>query len=221
VAFALLLAAARRVIEGDRQVREGRFSTWAPFLFLGTEVTGKTLGIVGMGAIGTAVARRARAFRMKILYHNRRRVAPAMEADLEAVFASLADLLQESDFISLHVPLTAETRHLIGPEELCLMKPSAFLINTARGAVVDEQALLSVLREGRIAGAGLDVYENEPTLTPGLTDLANVVLLPHVGSATRETRTRMAALAMTNLLDGLAGRMPGNIVNPEVWPQRR
>lgn len=217
LAFTLLLAVARRVVEGDRRVRAGEFKFWAPFLFLGREVSGKTLGIVGMGRIGKAVARRARGFDMPVLYHNRSRLESDEEDRLGARHASLDELLQQSDFVSLHVPLTAQTTHLIGGEQLAAMKPTAYLINTARGPVVNEQALLEALQARRIAGAALDVYENEPALTPGLTLLDNVVLLPHVGSATLETRTRMAAMAAQNLIAGLSGQTPPNVVNPEVF----
>lgn len=216
VAFALILAANRRVVEGDRMVREGRFRFWAPFLFLGSEVSGKTLGIVGMGRIGQAVARRARGFGMPVLYNNRNRLSPMEEEALGASLRSLPDLLAEADIVSLHVPLTPETRHLIDREALGRMKPSAVLINTSRGPVVDEKALVEALRAGTIGGAGLDVYEEEPRLAPGLAELNNAVLLPHVGSATWETRMKMADLAVTNLLAGLRGDRPPNLVNPEV-----
>jgi glyoxylate reductase len=221
LAFTLLLAVARRVVEGDRRVRAGEFTFWAPFLFLGTEVSGKTLGILGMGRIGKAVARRALGFDMPVMYHNRSRLEPAEEDTLKAGYEPLEELLRKSDFVSLHVPLAADTRHLIGSRELSLMKPSAYLINTARGPVVDEQALLAALQAGQIAGAALDVYENEPALTPGLTLLDNVILLPHVGSATLETRTRMAAMAAQNLIAGLSGHRPPNLVNPEVFSAGR
>jgi len=221
LAFTLILAVARRVVEGDRRVREGKFKLWAPFLFLGREVSGKTLGIVGFGRIGRAVARRAAGFGMRVLYHNRSRLTPAEERESPAEYADLNTLLAQADFVSLHVPLSGETRHLIGAEELSRMKPTAYLINTARGPVVDEVALLATLQRGMIAGAGLDVYENEPALTPGLADLPNVVLLPHVGSATLETRTAMAAMAARNLIAGLDGQRPPNLVNPEVLPAAR
>jgi glyoxylate reductase len=214
--MALILAVARRVVEGDRHTRQGRFRFWAPFYFLGHEVTGKTLGIVGMGRIGRAVARRAAGFNMQVLYHNRNPLAEEEEQVLQVQYADLKTLLQEADFISLHTPLTPQTRHLIGSRELAWMKSNAFLINTARGAVVDERALLGALEQGRIGGAGLDVYENEPMVTRGLERLDNVVLLPHVGSATVETRQRMAAMAVDNLLAGLEGRMPPNCINPNV-----
>jgi glyoxylate reductase len=212
--MALILAVARRVVEGDRRTRQGRFRFWAPFHFLGHEITAKTLGIVGMGRIGRAVARRAAGFSMRVLYHNRHRLAAEEEDEMQVQYADLKTLLQEADFITLHTPLTPRTRHLIGSRELALMKSDAFLINTARGAVVDEQALLEALEQRRIGGAGLDVYENEPAVTPGLERLDNVVLLPHVGSATVETRRRMAAMAVDNLLAGLQGHIPPNCVNP-------
>jgi glyoxylate reductase len=219
LAFALLLSVSRRIVEGDKMVREGRFKFWAPMLFLGTEVTGKTLGIIGMGKIGKAVGRRARAFDMKILYHNRKRIDPEEENDLQAKYVDLKTLLTQSDFISVHVPLTEETRHLIGAHELSLMKPSSFLINTSRGPVIDEKALVEVLKTNEIAGAGLDVYENEPTLTPGLTELDTVILLPHIGSGTLETRTKIGSLAVENILIGLTGGIPPNLVNPDVLPK--
>jgi len=211
--MALILAIGRRVIEGDRMVREGMYRFWSPFHFLGYEISGKTLGIIGLGRIGRAVARRAAGFGMKLLYHNRRRLPPEREAALKVEYTDLESLLSESDFVSLHVPLTDKTHHLIGTRELSFMQPSAILINTARGPVVDEKALLTALRSGIIAGAGLDVYENEPELTPGLKELDNVVLLPHIGSATVETRYKMAAMAAENLMAGLAGRIPPNCVN--------
>lgn len=213
IAFALILATARRVLEGDKMTREGRFRFWAPFYFLGREVTGKTLGIIGLGRIGKAIAHRAKGFDMRLLYHNRERLDRAEEEALGVRYEPLKTLLSESDFISLHVPLTDQTHHFIGHRELALMKPTAYLINTSRGPVVDEEALLEALKEGKIGGAGLDVYEDEPRLTPGLTDLDNVILLPHVGSATMETRTRMAQLAAENLLAGLRGEIPPHCVN--------
>jgi glyoxylate reductase len=215
LAFALVLATARRVVEGDRMTRAGEFRFWAPLHFLGTEVTGKTLGIVGMGRIGRAVARRAGGFDMRVIYNKRERLSPPQEDTLGVTYIELERLIEEADFISLHVPLTPETRHLFGAKELAAMKPSAFLINTSRGPVVDEAALVEAVREGRIAGAGLDVYENEPSLTSGLTELANVVLLPHVGSATVETRTAMAFRAAENLLAGLDGQRPPHCLNWE------
>lgn len=221
LAFTLILAVARRVVEGDRMVREGRFRFWAPFHFLGSEVTAKTLGIIGMGRIGQAVARRARGFDMRILYNNRKRLPIVEEKALDVEFADRTTLLAQSDFVTLHVPYTEETRHLIDEKALSIMKPSAFLINTARGPVIDEKALLAALTALRIAGAGLDVFENEPALTPGLADLEQVVLLPHVGSATLETRTRMASMAAENLLAALQDRKPPNLVNPDIWGKHK
>ena len=216
LAFTLILSVSRRIVEGDRMIREGCFKFWAPMLFLGHEVTGKTLGIIGMGKIGKAVAHRARGFNMRVLYFNRRRIDPMEEKDLTAEYAYLDSLLTMSDFVSLHVPLNEDTKHMIGKKELSLMKSTAYLINTSRGPVVDEKALVTALNDGVIGGAGLDVYENEPALTPGLTDRNNVVLLPHIGSGTIETRIRMASIAVENLVAGLEGMTPPNIVNPEV-----
>ena len=213
LAFALILATARRLVEGDKRVREGKFTYWAPLLFLGREVSGQTLGLIGAGRIGQAVAKRARGFGMRVLYYNRTPLSPAAEQELHVSLAPLEDLLREADFVTLHVPLTPQTRHLIGRRELELMKPTAHLINTARGPVVDEAALVEALRRGEIGGAGLDVYEREPQLSPGLTELDNVVLLPHVGSATIETRTRMGLMAAANLLAGLRGERPPNCLN--------
>ncbi len=217
ITFALILSTTRRVVEGDRKTRAGEFRFWAPLHFLGREVSGKTLGIIGMGRIGRAVAKRAKGFDMQLLYHSRRRLEVFEEKELGVVYADFNDLLEQSDFVSLHVPLTDKTHHLIGLRELRTMKPSAYLINTSRGPVVDEEALVEVLREGKIGGAGLDVYENEPALTPGLTALSNVVLLPHVGSATIETRTGMGLKAAANLLTGLTGKRPPDCLNPGVF----
>lgn len=211
--MALLLAVARRIVEGNKIVRRGDFKHLAPLLFLGTEVTRKTLGIIGLGNIGKGVAKRAAGFDMKILYHNRKRLPESEERSLNVSFAELNTLLAESDYISLNSPLTPDTRGLISDEQFAIMKPTAFLINAARGPIIDEKALVKALREGKIAGAGLDVYENEPDLTPGLTELDNVVLMPHSGSATLETRTKMAELAVDNLLDGLSGQTPPNCLN--------
>ena len=211
--FALILSTARRVVEGDRITRSGRFKYWAPFHFLGQDVSGKTLGIVGLGRIGKAVAKRAAGFDMKVLYHSRNPLRQEEDKKLGVSFRPLDELLKESDFVSLHAPLRAETRHLIGNRELTLMKSSACLINTARGPIVDEKALVEALRQGRIRAAGLDVYENEPELSPGLAELDNVVLMPHSGSASIETRTLMAAMAADNLLTGLRGERPPNCIN--------
>ncbi len=215
LAWALLFAAARRVVEADRFFRSGKWTGWGPLQFLGADITGRTLGVVGAGRIGTNFAKKAKGFGMKVLYVHPRRNAE-LEEELGARRVSLEELLRESDFVSLHVPLTEETRGMIGAAELSLMKPGAVLVNTSRGPVVDERALVAALREGRPAAAGLDVYENEPLPAPGLTDLPNAVCLPHIGSATVGTRTRMARMAARNLLDGLEGKVPPNLVNPEV-----
>jgi glyoxylate reductase len=216
LAFALLMAVARRVVEADRYVRDGHWHRWQWTLLWGGDVYGKTLGVWGFGRIGQAMARRGRGFSMQVLYHSRRRAAEALESELGARFVERETLLRESDFLSLHVPLTPETHHLIGASELALMKPTAYLINTSRGKVVEEEALVQALGEKKIAGAGLDVFEHEPHVHPELITLPNVVLAPHVGSATRETRLKMAMLAAENLLAALDGRRPPNLVNPEV-----
>jgi len=217
LAFALLLAVARRVVEADQFVRAGRWTHWEFGMMWGAEVHHKTLGLYGFGRIGQAMARRGRGCSMRILYHSRRRAEESIEREFEARYVNPETLLHESDYLSLHVPLTPETHHLIGARELGLMKPTAFLINTARGKVVDEEALVEALKSRRIAGAGLDVYEHEPHLHPELLALPNVVLLPHVGSATGETRLAMAMLAAENLLAALDGRHPPNTVNPEIY----
>jgi len=209
--WALILASARRVAEGDRAMRGGRFRGWGPLYLLGGDVTGKTLGLVGPGRIAAAVARRASGFGMRLLY-NGRRPSPALEA-LGAEAAVLDRLLAESDFVSLHVPLTPETQHLIDAAALRKMKASAYLINTSRGPVVDEPALVAALKAGTIAGAGLDVYEDEPRMAPGLADCPNAVLLPHLGSATHATRSAMARMAAENLAAVLRGQRPPNLVN--------
>ena len=214
-AWALLMAAARRVVEADRFTRAGKFQGWGPMLMLGDDIHGRTLGIIGLGRIGQEVARRARGFAMDILYHSRTRKSKEQERRLGVEYRDLQDLLQESDFVSLHVPLTEKTHHLISRQELKLMKENAYLINTSRGPVVDEEALIKALRSREIAGAGLDVYEKEPEVTPGLKDLDNVVLAPHIASASRATRTRMAEMAAENLLAGLEGREMPNLINPE------
>lgn len=215
-AFALLMAAARRVVEADAFVRRGEWQTWSPTLLLGSDIHGATLGIVGPGRIGMAMARRAVGFNMRLLYHARTR-RPNAEAELGLSYRALPELLAESDFVSLHVPLTSETRGLIGDDKFDLMKPSAILVNTARGPIVNEDALCSALRDGRLAGAALDVFEEEP-LAPGhpLTQFANVVLAPHLGSASTATRSKMADMAIDNCLAVLEGRRPPNCLNPEV-----
>jgi glyoxylate reductase len=217
LAMALILAVTRRLGEGERWVRAGRQWSWDMFFLLGAGLTGKTLGVVGLGAIGRAVAARARAFGMEIVYAGPRRAPSTVEKELGgAGHLPLEELLRASDVVTLHCPLTPETRHLIDGRALSLMRPSAFLVNTARGPVVDEAALVEALRSGALAGAGLDVYEREPEVDPGLLELDNVVLLPHLGSATVETRTAMAMLAAENAIAVLQGRRPPTPVNPEV-----
>lgn len=215
-AWALLMAVARRVVEADQYVRAGRFSRWELLIFLGGDVHGKTLGVMGFGRIGKAVARRARGFGMRIVYHDAVRADAASERELGATFVDKATLLGESDFVTLHVPLLPETRHLIDAAELRMMKRTAYLVNAARGPVVNEAALAQALSEGWIAGAGLDVYEEEPKIHPGLLNLPNVVLAPHIASASIETRVKMATLAVENCLAVLEGKPPRTPVNPEV-----
>jgi len=224
-AWALLLAAARRVGEGDRYVRAGRWQGVSYHLMLGAEVHGRTLGIYGMGRIGQAIARRARGFDMPVIYHNRSRLDTATERDCAARYVSRDDLLRSADFLVLVLPLTAETRHAIGASELSLMKPGAILVNIARGGVVDDTALAAALRAGRIAGAALDVFENEPALLPALTAMENVLLTPHIASASVSTRRAMTSLAVDNLMAALDrgphGGRPPNVVNPEALARRR
>jgi glyoxylate reductase len=210
--WALLLAVARRVAEGDAYVRSGDWSGWAPTQMLGTDVAGKTLGIVGMGRIGQAVAQRATGFTMRIRYTSRMAAAlPQLPSQWEP--RALPDLLKEADFVSLHVPLTTATHHLIGASQLALMKPTAFLINTSRGPVIDEAALVDALLQRRLAGAGLDVFEHEPAFHPSLRELRQVVLLPHVGSATLATRVRMGMICLENIAAVLAGKPAPNPVH--------
>ena len=212
VAFMLLLAAARRLGEGERLLRAGSWEWWGPKQLMGRDVWGKELGIVGFGRIGQSVARRARGFGMQILYHNRSRKEEA-EQELGARYLEFDELLETADFVSIHTPLTDETSHLIGAAELAKMKPEAVLVNTSRGPVVDEAALGDALAEDRIFAAGLDVYEEEPTVHPKLLELENVVLAPHIGSASIETRDKMAALAAENIVAVLSGEEPKTPVN--------
>jgi len=214
--WALLMSVARRIVEADRFVREGKFRGWEPMLFLGTDVHGATLGIVGLGRIGQAMARRAQGFAMKVLYYDTRRAPQDVEEALRMMFSPLEELLRHSDFVTIHTPLTPETHHLIGERELRMMKREAYLINTARGPIVDEKALVRALKEGWIRGAALDVFEREPEIEPELLTLDNVVLTPHIGSASFSTRTRMAIMAAENLVKALQGEIPPNLVNPEV-----
>jgi glyoxylate reductase len=217
LAFGLLLSVARRISEADRYVRDGKWKKWTFDLILGTDVGGKTIGIIGLGRIGQAMARRAKGFGMKILYTQRNPAKASIEEEVGAKFVDMAELLAESDFVSIHCPLSTETTHLIGMKELNQMKKGAFLINTARGAIVDEKALVKVLKSGRIAGAGLDVFEDEPNPHPFLLHMENVVLAPHIGSGSIETRSAMARLAVDGLLSAFDEKLPANAVNPEVW----
>ena len=209
LAWTLLLAVARRVTEGHRLVQDRRWTGWEPCQLLGSDIHGKTLGIIGMGRIGQAVARRAEGFGMPVIYHSH---GPVKDGPSSWRPISLDDVLQESDFLSLHVPLTAETHHLLGAPQLRRMRPTAYLINTARGPIVDEAALVAALAAGQLAGAGLDVYEREPEIHPGLRTLPNVVTLPHVGSATLATRIRMGMVCLENIAAVLEGQTPPNRV---------
>jgi glyoxylate reductase len=215
--FGLMLAVARRMVEGDRLLRAGKFPGGQSRHLLGSFVWGKTIGLIGGGGlIGKAVARRAHGFGMRVLYWTPRRKPEAEEREAGLTFVPLDELLRESDFVSLHQPLDASTRHQIGARELGLMKKTAFLINTARGAIVDEAALVRALKGKKIAGAGLDVFEHEPKVSPELRTMKNVVLVPHLGSATTEVREKMAGIVVDNILALLEGRKPPNCVNPEV-----
>jgi len=219
LSFGLLMTVARRLVEADRYVREGQWRHWTWGCMWGVDLVGKTLGICGFGRIGQAVARRARGFSMRILYYSKDRPTPEREQELGAQFVDRETLLREADFLSLHVPLAPDTHHLIGSAEFALMKPTAFLINTSRGKVVEEAALVEALQSKRISGAALDVFEFEPQIHPALLAMPNVVVTPHMGTATRETRLAMAMKTAENLLAALAGQRPPNLVNPEVWPE--
>ncbi len=211
LAWSLILSAARNVAEGDRVMRAGKWQGWAPTQLLGLELSGATLGILGAGRIGSAVARRSIGFRMRVIYTDPS-ANEALERELGARRVDLDRLVSESDVLSLHIPMTPEAHHLIGAAQFKAMKPTAVLVNTARGAIVDEAALIEALRNKEIAAAGLDVYEHEPRVAPGLVELPNVVLLPHLGSATTVTRGKMAAMAADNVVAVLAGREPPNAV---------
>ena len=218
IAFALLIALTRNIIAADRFTREGKFIGWAPLLFLGDELKGKTIGILGMGRIGLDMAAKCRAFGMHIIYYNRKPVSREAESSVGAVYCSLEELLTQSDVISIHTPLTEETLHLIDSNSFKKMKSGVYLINTSRGEVVDEAALAASLKSGRVKGAGLDVYEHEPEIHPELLGQPNVVLLPHIGSATIETREKMSEMAARNVIAALAGKRPETLV-PEMADQ--
>jgi len=219
--WALLLALARRVVEADEVTRVGMYKGWEPALFLGTNVVGKTLGIVGMGRIGEMMARRAAGFNMRVLYNNRSRKEEVEQSLGVEYRENLKDLLGESDFISLHVPLTDETHHLINKDTLAATKKGAYIINTARGPVIYEADLVDALRSGHLAGVGLDVFENEPAINPELSGMENAIMTPHIASATWEARNKMGDQAVDAILKVLSGERPDTIVNEDVWEKRR
>lgn len=216
LAFTLLMAASRRIAEADRYLRSGQWHQWEIDMFTGHDVHGHTLGVFGLGRIGRGMARRARGFDMRVIYYDVNRAAPEREQEWGIEYVDRESLFRESDFLSIHVPLNEHTRHAIGEPEFALMKETAVLVNTSRGPVVDEQALVDALTSGRIASAGLDVFEDEPAVHPGLLALENVVLVPHIGSASIKTRTRMCTMAAENAAAVLCGRRPPNPVNPEI-----
>jgi glyoxylate reductase len=221
LAFALILSVARRVVESDRFLREGKFKGWKADLLLGSDVYGQVLGIIGFGRIGQAVARRGLGFNMSILYSDARRANPEVESELRAQYVPLDELLRKADYVTIHADLNDQTRHMISERELKLMGPDHYLVNAARGPIVDEKALVRALKEGWIKGAGRDVYEHEPKTEPGLTDCWNAVLLPHLGSATVTARAAMAETAARNLIAAVDGQTPPNLVNPEALAVRR
>ncbi|HEV2028429.1 MAG TPA: D-glycerate dehydrogenase [Candidatus Dormibacteraeota bacterium] len=215
-AFTLLMATARRIVEADNFTRRGKFKGWAIDMMLGADVFNATLGLIGVGRIGRGVAHRAKGFNMRVLYYDPHPLPPDAEQQLGATRVDLGRLLAESDFISVHVPLTDETHHLLSTPQFAQMKPSAIVINTSRGPVVDEAALVEALKAKEIAGAGLDVYEREPAVHPGLISMPNVVLTPHIASATTRTRSEMSAMAARNMATAIRGGRPPNLLNPEV-----
>jgi glyoxylate reductase len=215
-AFTLIMSAARRIVEADSFTRQGRFRGWAIDMMLGADVHGATLGLIGVGRIGRGVAHRAKGFNMRVLYYDPQPLPPEAERDLNAARVDIGRLLAESDFVSVHVPLTQQTHHLLSTQQFAQMKRTAILINTSRGPVVDEAALVEALKAKKIAGAGLDVYEREPAVHPGLISMPNVVLAPHIASATVRTRSEMSQMAARNLAMGIRGGRPANLLNPEV-----
>jgi len=216
--FALILSTARRIVEADRFLRGGKFKGWAPMLLLGNDVYNKTLGIIGFGRIGRAVAQRAKGFHMKIIYYEPARLSHDIEKKYSAEYKSFDDLLKESDFITIHTPLAESTHHLISEKEFSLMKKTAYLINTARGPIVDEKALVEALKKRKIAGCALDVFEREPDVEKELITIPNTILVPHIGSASIETRTKMALIVAENVIAVLVNKTrPPNIVNPEIY----
>jgi glyoxylate reductase len=216
LAFALLMATARRIPEAERYLRAGKYKGWEPLLFCGAEVHGSTLGLIGAGRIGKIMIKRASGFDMQVIYYNVYRMSPEDEAHYQITYMPMEDVLQQADFVSVHTPYVPATHHLIGERELQLMKPTAILINTARGPIVDEKALVRALQNKTIAGAGLDVFENEPAVEPELLTMENVVLLPHIASASLRTRTLMATMASDNLVAHYKGERPPNILNEQV-----
>ena len=216
LAFALLMATARRIPEAERFLRAGKFKGWGPLLFCGAEVHHSTLGLIGAGRIGKIVTKRASGFEMKVIYYDVHRLSPEDEAALNMTYLPMDDVLKQADFISVHTPYMPSTHHLISERELDLMKPTAIIINTARGPIIDEKALVKALQAGKIAGAGLDVFEHEPVIEPELLTMENVVLLPHIASASLKTRTLMATMASDNIVAHFHGQRPPNVVNPEV-----
>lgn len=216
LAFALLMATARRIPEAERFLRAGKFKGWGPLLFCGAEVHHSTLGLIGAGRIGKIVTKRASGFEMKVIYYDVHRLSPEDEAALNLTYLPMDDVLKQADFISVHTPYMPSTHHLISERELDLMKPTAIIINTARGPIIDEKALVKALQAGKIAGAGLDVFEHEPAIEPELLTMENVVLLPHIASASLKTRTLMATMASDNIVAHFHGQRPPNVVNPEV-----
>jgi glyoxylate reductase len=218
--WALISSLARRIIEADEATRRGAYRGWEPDIFLGTNLVGKTLGIIGLGGIGSMVARRAGGYKMKVLYNKRSRDEES-EQKLGVVYRDLDSLLAESDVVTLHVPLTDETRHMINKVTFAKMKKGAFLVNTARGPIVNERDLVEALRSGQLAGAALDVFDNEPNITPELYDMPNVITTPHIASATWEARNKMGEQAVAAILDTLSGTKPQNLVDEKVWETHR
>ena len=218
--WALMLALARRIVEADESTRRGAYKGWEPGIFLGKNMVGKTLGIIGLGRIGSMCARRAKGWNMRVLY-NKRSPDPDVEQELGVEFSDLDKLYAESDFISLHVPLNDETRHMINAQAFSKMKDGVIIVNTARGPVVDEGDLVDAIRSGKVGGAGLDVYDNEPNINPELIAMENVILTPHIASATWEARNKMGNQAVDAILKVLSGDKPENLVNEDVWEKRR
>lgn len=218
--WALILSLTRRIVEADEATRRGGYKGWEPDIFLGSSLIGKTLGIVGLGRIGSMVARRAKGYNMTVLYNKREPDAKA-ESELGVKFASIDELLSSSDIVSLHVPLTDETRHMINSQTISKMKKGSFLVNTARGPVVAEKDLVAALRDGHLGGAALDVFDNEPNIDPELIVMENVILTPHIASATVEARNKMGSQAVAAIMSLASGQKPENLVNPDVWEKRR